>query len=166
LPVELMTEVITDAWYLPLSSEERITLMRSSALVNSTWADIFDLVSSRDIYLPSPPYFDHFIRRLRAQPHTTPSKGPLSPANLACQSLTIQLAKPDVRSHKYNRRRVPMSAILSRLLARLNAYSIAPNLRRLIIEYLDAGFEDLFQRAALAAVPSQITHLDVRYSFS
>ncbi|KAJ6568426.1 hypothetical protein DFH09DRAFT_918112 [Mycena vulgaris] len=160
LPVELMEEIIATAWHLPLSSRDRITFMRSSLLVNSTWADTFDLVSSRDVFIPSSAFCDHWIQRLRAPTPSVPRS-----ANLACQSITIQLANVDVHPDKHNRMRMPMGAVLDNLLENLDARSLAPNLRRLTIEYLDATFGDVFHRAGLAALPSQITHLELRYSF-
>ncbi|KAJ7483419.1 hypothetical protein FB451DRAFT_106158 [Mycena latifolia] len=186
LPVELMEQIISGAWHMPLSSTDRITFMRSSMLVNSTWADIFDLISSRDVYMPSSAFCDYFIQRLRGQtpPASTtppssflrrflrgfkqPSKRTTQPrsANVACQSLTIQIANVDGHPDKHNRVRTPMGGVLDELLENLDARSLAPNLRRLTIEYLDAGFDDIFHRAGLAALPSQITHLEVRYAFS
>jgi hypothetical protein len=59
-----------------------------------------------------------------------------------------------------------MGGVLDSLLETLDAWSLAPNLRRLSIEYVDTGFEDIFNRVGLAALPPQITHLDLRYSFS
>ncbi|KAJ6580754.1 hypothetical protein B0H19DRAFT_1251054 [Mycena capillaripes] len=187
LPVELLEAIISTAWHMPLLSNKRTTLMRSSALVNSTWADIFDLISSRDVYIPSAAFCDHFIQRLRDQPPTvapspsiigrflarfrgrsnipTTGKAPRS-ANLACQSITIQIANTDIHPNKNGRVRLPMGAVLDDLLENLDVRSLAPNLRRLSIEYLDAGFEDIFQRAGLAALPTQITHFELRYSFS
>ncbi|KAJ7811236.1 hypothetical protein B0H14DRAFT_2523895 [Mycena olivaceomarginata] len=168
LPVELITEVISTVWHMPLSRKERITLMQSSALLNSTWADIFDLVSSRDVYIPSAAFCEHFIQRLRIQPSAIappsvfrtllnllqglakPSLHPVRSANLAC------------RGHM----RLTMGGVLESLLETLDAGSLAPNLRRLSIEYLDTGFDDIFDRDALAALPLQISHLDVRYAFS
>ncbi|KAJ7902557.1 hypothetical protein B0H14DRAFT_2666650 [Mycena olivaceomarginata] len=171
---------------MPLSPNERITLMRSSTLVNSTWADIFDLVSSRDVYIPSAAFCNHFVQRLHAQPPAVaPSSffGPLldlfrgptmeppihpapGSANLACQSLTIQIANDYVHPAKISPMRLPMGGVLDSLLERLDAWSLAPNLRRLAIEYVDTGFDDIFNRDGLAALPRQITHLDLRYSFS
>ncbi|KAF7371142.1 hypothetical protein MSAN_00749600 [Mycena sanguinolenta] len=187
LPVELIVEIVSTTWHLSLSRDERITFMRSSTLVNSTWADIFDLVSSRDVYIPSSAFCDHFIQRLRRQepPPATPSH-PLvelllrpfySPAkrsiqtgrsaNLACQSLTIQIANQDrVHPGENSPMRLPMGGVLDSLVEVLDARSLAPNLRRLSIEFLDTGFADIFSRVGLAALPPQITHLDVRYSFS
>ncbi|KAJ7114048.1 hypothetical protein C8R44DRAFT_630402 [Mycena epipterygia] len=184
LPVELMEQIILSAWHMPLSSDERITFMRSSMLVNSTWTDIFDLVSSRDVYIPSSAFCDHFIQRLQAQPPTEapsssflrnflrrfqrPSKPLIEPrsANLACQSLTMQIANVGVHPDKNGLSRLPMGTVFDDLLETIDAWSLAPNLRRLNIEYRDAVFDDIFQRTGLAALPSQITHLEVCYSFS
>ncbi|KAJ7208775.1 hypothetical protein B0H12DRAFT_1079900 [Mycena haematopus] len=196
LPVELVAEIISTTWHMPLSQRERITFMRSSALVNSTWADIFDLVSSRDVYIPSAAFCDHFIHRLRlrqpalAAPSTYsffgmflrrsrgPAKQPMPTANLACQSpsttrpcgafnsLTIQIINEDVYPGVHTPMRLPMGGVLESLLETLDAWSLAPNLRRLSIEYHDTGFDDIFTRVGLAALPPQIAHLDVRYSFS
>ncbi|KAJ7663967.1 hypothetical protein DFH06DRAFT_920427, partial [Mycena polygramma] len=181
LPVELIEQIINSAWHMPLSSSERITFMRSSALVNSTWADIFDLVSSRDVHVPSSSFCDHFIQRLRAQPPAAPSllyrfleqfRGPAKPfingrsANLACQSLTIQIPSANNHPDATGRMRLPMGGVLDDLLEILDAHSLAPNLRRLSIEYMDAGFDDVFQRTGLAALPPQITHLELGFSFT
>ncbi|KAJ7832753.1 hypothetical protein B0H14DRAFT_3142807 [Mycena olivaceomarginata] len=184
LPVELITEVISTVWHMPLSRKERITLMQSSALLNSTWADIFDLVSSRDVYIPSAAFCEHFIQRLCIQPSAIaspsvfrtllnllqgsakPSLHPARSANLACRSLTIQIINAEVHPGKGGHMRLTMGGVLDSLLETLDAWSLAPNLRRLSIEYLDTGFDDIFDRDALAALPLQISHLDVRYAFS
>lgn len=62
--------------------------------------------------------------------------------------------------------RLPMGGVLDSLLETLDAWSFAPNLRRLSIEYRDTGFENIFDRDGLTALPPQITHLDLRYVFS
>jgi hypothetical protein len=190
LPAELMEAIISAAWRLPMSSNERILFMRASALVNSTWADVFDLVSSRDVYIPSGQFCDHFIQRLRTgtqPPAVAPPysyfgwffdyfRGPVSKpsieqarsANLACQSITIQITNPAkcIGQKSGSPMRLPMSGVLDHLLENIDVWSLTPNLRRLSIEYVDAGFEDIFKRAGLAALPTQLTHLDLRYAFN
>lgn len=59
-----------------------------------------------------------------------------------------------------------MGAVLDDLLETLDARSLAPNLRRLTIEYLDAGFDDIFRRDGLGALPTHITNLEVLFSFN
>ncbi|KAJ7230372.1 hypothetical protein GGX14DRAFT_335467, partial [Mycena pura] len=183
LPVELVEQIISTTWHMPLSSQERITLMRSSVLVNSTWATLFDHISSRDVYIPSSAYCDHFIQRLRTQPRPVASSSflggfvrlfqkplapaaELHPANLACRSITIQIANPAVHPDKYNRIHLPMAAVLDELMEHIDAHGLAPHLRRLSIEYLNAPFDDVFRRVGLAGLPSQIKHLELRYLFS
>ncbi|KAJ7483385.1 hypothetical protein FB451DRAFT_1439342 [Mycena latifolia] len=140
LPIEILEQILASAWHMPLSSTDRITLMRSSMLVNSTWADIFALISERDVYIPSSAFCDHFIQRLRAPAPNSPAasssflsrffrgfqdrrKPQVRSANLACQSLRIEIVNVDVHPDKHNRTR-------------------------------------------LAALPLQITHLELRYTFS
>ncbi|KAJ7167555.1 hypothetical protein C8R46DRAFT_1218492 [Mycena filopes] len=146
LPVELLQQIIYAAWNLPLSSAERISFMRASPLVNSTWAELFQAEWTRDVYIPSAAFAEHLIRRLRDEP--------------------AALANPSVHPDQNARIRLPMGAVLDELLENLDARSLAPNLRRLSIEYIDAGFDDVFQRVGLAALPPQVTHLDLRYTFS
>ncbi|KAJ7230356.1 hypothetical protein GGX14DRAFT_582952 [Mycena pura] len=183
LPVELAEQITSAAWHMPLSSQERIALMRSSALVNSTWAALFDRISSRDVYIPSSAYCDHFIQRLRTQPRPiAPSSSFLGgfvrlfqkpsapaaephPANLACRSITIQIANPAVHPNKYNRAHLPMAAALDELMEYIDAHGLAPHLRRLSVEYLNAPFDDVFRRVGLGALPPQIEHLELRFSF-
>ncbi|KAJ7621988.1 hypothetical protein DFH06DRAFT_769792 [Mycena polygramma] len=185
LPVELVEAIITAAWHMSLSSDERITFMHSSTLVNSAWADTYDSVSSRDVYIPSAAFCDHFIRRLRETPAPVPSscikrflrrfRTPAKPSlkrrssNISCQSLTIQI--PQFNDDLYKNGGIclpylPMGAVLDNLLEQLDAHSLVPNLRRLSIEYRDAAVDDIFHRTGMAALPPQITHLDLRFSFS
>ncbi|KAJ7261997.1 hypothetical protein C8J57DRAFT_461215 [Mycena rebaudengoi] len=179
LPVELLEQIMATAWHMPLSSEERIAFIRSSTLVNSTWAALFTLISSRDVFIPSSSFCDHFLQQLRAPPivdapptfldrllcRPKPSKPETRSANLACQSITIQIANIDVHPGAKARMRLPMASVLEELLENLDARALAPNLRRLSIEYLDAGFDDLFQRQGLASLPSHVTHLELKFSF-
>ncbi|KAJ7663949.1 hypothetical protein DFH06DRAFT_1087801 [Mycena polygramma] len=166
LPVELVEHIISTVWHMPLTSGERTTFIRSSALVNSTWADVFDLVSSRDVYAHSSAVLS-FLRRLldRFRGQAKPSIQARS-ANLRCQSLTIQIPNVDVHPDCKGRTRQPMAGVLDDLLEIIDAHSLVPNLRRLSIEYVDTGFDDVLHRVALAALPPQVTHLDLRYSFS
>ncbi|KAK7014255.1 hypothetical protein R3P38DRAFT_2638601 [Favolaschia claudopus] len=177
VPLELQMQIVLTAWHMPLSSKERITIMQSFPLVNSSWADIFDCISSRDVYIPSSACCEDFIRRLRSSPpilvprkslmtrlrrHFYPSTKVFfqrRPANDACRSITIQIVNDGMR--------LPMGGVLDDLLESLDAFSLAPSLRRLSIEYIDTAFDDdIFDRVGLAALPEQVEHLDVRFSFS
>ncbi|KAJ7483455.1 hypothetical protein FB451DRAFT_1439534, partial [Mycena latifolia] len=161
LLVELVERIIITTWHMPLSSNERITFMESSMLVNSTWADIFDSISSRDVYIPSSTFCEHFIQRLRAPKSVTPTIRSRS-VNLACQSLTIQIVNVAVHPDKHI---LPMGAVLDKFLESLNGRFLTPNLRHLSIEYVNGGFDNIFHRESLHAFPRQITHLELCYSF-
>ncbi|KAJ7098727.1 hypothetical protein B0H15DRAFT_821972 [Mycena belliarum] len=190
-PVEVLEQIISTTWHMMLSPSQRIVFMRSSALVNSTWADIFDLISSRDVYVPSAAFCDHLILQLRAQqpfahaaPPSSPPSSPLwrvllgfkKPSkmpslkrrivNATCRSITFQLANVDVHPDRHERLRLPMAAALDELLENLDARPLAPNLRSFTLEYLDVGFDDLPQRMSLDALPEQVKHLCVQYSYS
>ncbi|KAK7031765.1 hypothetical protein R3P38DRAFT_2925636 [Favolaschia claudopus] len=190
LPVELLMKIISTFWHMPLSATERIIFMRSSALVNSTWAEIYSFESSRDVYIPSAAFCDHFIERIRPPRATTTRTAAPSYAgsfmalflprpkqaasasmhprssNLMCESITIQITNEDVHPPKDRLMRMPMGGVLDTLLETVDAWSLVPNLQRLSVEYMNAGFDDIFARAGFAPLPEQITHLDVRYSFS
>ncbi|KAJ7091926.1 hypothetical protein B0H15DRAFT_180876 [Mycena belliarum] len=186
-PPEILQHIISTTWQMPLGSTDRIVFMRASALVNSTWADIFDLVSTRDVYVPSAAFCDHFIGQLRMQQPSAPAAPPSSPLsrlfraltkpsktcsvkrrspNLSCTSITFQLANVDVHPDRHNRVRLPMAAALDELLENIDARSLTPNLRVFTIEYLNAGFDDVLARSTLDALPEQVTDLCVRYAFS
>lgn len=153
LPVELLTDIITCTWNMPLSSQERLTLTQSCTLVNSTWAGVYALVSARDVYITSATSCARFLRRLNSA----------QPVDLTVRSLTVQITAPDGNQA---RRIQPMGAVLVELLDRLDVLDITPSLSRLAIQYLDARCEDLFRRHGLATLPPSITHLELRCSFT
>ncbi|KAJ7650949.1 hypothetical protein FB45DRAFT_28486 [Roridomyces roridus] len=161
LPVELLTDIIALAWNMPLSPQER-TLMQTSRLVNSTWAETFDLVSSRDVYITSPASSGRFLGHLISRPMD----------GLAVRSLTVQIGgspshKKDNDTSNTKRTVLIMEAALIDLLDRLDVFDATPNLHHLSVHYLDALCEsDLFRRHGLASLPPSITHLELRCSFS
>ncbi|KAJ7065484.1 hypothetical protein C8F01DRAFT_747324 [Mycena amicta] len=186
LPVELLQQILETLWHMPLTSRERTTLMTASALVGSTWADLFDRISSRDVYLTSPTLSEHFLEQVRAS--SQPKPKPQSPSilqrffglgrraksnrlakrspNLACRTLTLQITNPTVHPRHKHVPDLPMGFVLDDILEHVDAYTLLPNLRTLAIEYIDAPFDDLFQRIGLAALPQHVAHLDVRWTYS
>ncbi|KAJ7501828.1 hypothetical protein B0H11DRAFT_1907748 [Mycena galericulata] len=88
--------------------------------------------------------------------------------NLACRSITIQIANVNVHPDSDGRVWLLMRLALEEVMDQfVNVEpSFAPNLRRLTIEYVNAGFDDVFTHGILATLPSQVTHLEFRYSFS
>ncbi|KAF7317611.1 hypothetical protein MKEN_00848500 [Mycena kentingensis (nom. inval.)] len=190
LPVELLEQIITLLWRSQLTSAERTTFMTSSTLVNSTWAEMVDRVATQDVVISSSAYADYFLEEIRATKrkhhapratgwaarllrlvHPPPARAPKHNPNIACRSLTIQLANP--RRHPAPERykhalHLPMGFVLDDLLEHVDAHapSLLPNLRTVAIEYVDAPFEDLFQRVGMAALPEQVERLEVRWTYS
>ncbi|KAJ6581426.1 hypothetical protein B0H19DRAFT_506118 [Mycena capillaripes] len=115
LPVELVEQILFLCWVMPLSIDERITLMTSAALINSTWRAIFLRVSSRDVHIPCPSFADHFLRILR----------PDSLPNRLCRSLTIQIINKTCMAEPVATES-PMEKALSRLLYRFHDASTPP----------------------------------------
>ncbi|KAJ7334067.1 hypothetical protein DFH08DRAFT_707585 [Mycena albidolilacea] len=146
LPVELIERTLFLCWTMPLSMADRIRLMTSAPLVNSSWGWIFLRVSSRDVYVPCPSFAHHFLQILRPQ----------SLPNVLCRSLT-----PKFDAAAGSRR-------VAELLHRFHDISApaVPNLRRIHIEYRDMGFDCVFDNWTLVAFPPQVTELELSYSFS
>lgn len=157
LPVELIERILFLCWAMPLSIDDRIRLMTSASLVNSSWGWIFLRVSSRDVYVPCPSFAHHFLRILRPQ----------SLPNVLCRSLTVQIINPNSTPPSVAAES-PMEKALATLLYRFHDISApaVPNLRRIHIEYRDTGFDCVFDNWTLVAFPPQITELELSYSFS
>ncbi|KAF7309381.1 hypothetical protein MIND_00308900 [Mycena indigotica] len=185
LPTEILQHVLEALWQMPLTTQARTTLMTTLPLVNSTWADLFDMISTKNVYIMSPAIEEHFLHSVRAsaQPSSKPSRRnrfcrlfrwpgkrmasnppPKRSANLACQTLTIQIANPAI--HPHLRPHMPMTNIFDELLENIDAHSLLPNLHALSIEYVDAPFEDVFLRMGLAALPEHVSDLAVSWSYS
>ncbi|KAJ7449649.1 hypothetical protein FB451DRAFT_1053246, partial [Mycena latifolia] len=160
LPVELIEQILSSCWAMPLCVDARIALMTSAVTVNSTWRAVFLRVSSRDVHIPCPSFADHFLRILRQE-------SPLvdrDVLNRLCRTLTAQITNENI----FSRRELPMEQALSRLLYRLHDRTAPalPNLRRITLEYRDTGFDGVFDNWTLIAFPRQVTELELRYSFS
>ncbi|KAJ7760492.1 hypothetical protein B0H16DRAFT_1369698, partial [Mycena metata] len=156
LPTELVEEILSFSWASSLSIDQRITLMTCATLVNSTWRAIYLHVSSRDVYIPCPSFAEHFLRTLESQ----------SMANRLCRCLTIQIINATRTAPAETE--MPMERTLASLLYRLYDPStpLVPNLRRVVVQYHDTGFEGIFNNWSLIAFPRQVIELELRYSFS
>ncbi|KAJ7634067.1 hypothetical protein DFH06DRAFT_676941 [Mycena polygramma] len=156
LPVELIEHILSSCWAMSLSIDARVTLMTSSALVNSFWRAIFLRLSSRDVHIPSPAFADHFLCILSSD----------SVSN-QCRSLTIHIVNKNYAGAPWATES-PMEKALSHLLYRFHdtPASAVPNRRRISIHYRDMGFASLFNNWTLIAFPRQVTELELSYSFS
>ncbi|KAJ7155474.1 hypothetical protein C8R43DRAFT_433623 [Mycena crocata] len=168
LPVELLEQILSFCWAMPLRVDDRITLMTSSVSVSSVWRGVFLRVSSQDVHIPCPSFADHFLRILRQESFFLDTETRDLP-NRLCRSLTIQIMYEkndgDATGQELE---LPMEKAFSRLLYRFQDLStpVIPNLGRITILYQDIGFDRIFENWTLIAFPPQATELELNYSFS
>ncbi|KAG6910024.1 hypothetical protein DXG01_013748 [Tephrocybe rancida] len=163
LPTELLEKIILDAWSSPLSNEDRITLMTSSALVSTTWKSIFCRISHKDVHIPSPAYLFRFTAALAGHSPLF-LDDPSLPRSL-CQSITIKIPATAKKSSTKDNEEPPMGKTLTELLYFLDGILEAPNLRTLRIEYENMGFDDIFVCWRFAHFPEQVTDLGILFFF-
>ncbi|KAJ7608984.1 hypothetical protein FB45DRAFT_945580 [Roridomyces roridus] len=189
LPAELVTEIIAIFWGMPLSPQERLRFMKSSILVNSTWAAIYDRISSRDVHMPSFAYFYYLCRQLwsrRPRPKPQPpapsifqrlmslvwAKAPRKDEHpthpdLAWQSITMQV----VETCDYSGLESRLSAWTGRVIGMLNDLSenstVAPNLHHMRIECVFADQDSsALPLWILDSLPEQVTEVEILFSVS
>lgn len=221
LPVELVGQIIDEAWNSTLSTEERIHLYVSLCNVNKTFLDLFIRTALKDVHLMSAPYTEHYLRLIRDR---TPAErdddylleGASKLANTLCRSLTIHIddlsfrssrlrkaraqrdadeAELELGTHAYNassssasssssvtrtrnlnsRRpncirlysdNEPSAISASSALYTISMFKFLPNLRHVCIEYVNWGFDDLFDQFRLVVFPSTAEHLEVRFVYT
>ncbi|KAJ7281615.1 hypothetical protein C8J57DRAFT_79322 [Mycena rebaudengoi] len=168
LPIEIIAHILSACWALPLSPQDRITLMTSAGSVNHTWRTLFFRLSSQDVHIPCPSFADHFVRTIRGRKSSLDAHDAQATTNRLCRSLTIRITNPESNKDVLGERELPMENALSLLLYRLCDLSApcVPNLRRISIEYHNTGFDGIFDKWTLIAFPSQVTSLELSYSFS
>ncbi|KNZ74632.1 hypothetical protein J132_06586 [Termitomyces sp. J132] len=141
LPPELLEKIILEAWILSLSNSDRIDLMTSFLLVNSTWKTLFTRISFKDVHIPSPSYLFKYMAALAGYPPHVLDGQP--PPNKTCESIAIRI--PPAIANKRNDydgyQENPMGETLSNLLYYLDGIIDAPNLRTIRIEYENMGDE-------------------------
>ncbi|KAJ7065452.1 hypothetical protein C8F01DRAFT_746380 [Mycena amicta] len=71
LPEDILQEIISTTWHMPLSLDERRIFVCSSSLVNSLWAAMFEFAAG-EVYIDSPASADHFLRHIMAPSRSRP----------------------------------------------------------------------------------------------
>jgi hypothetical protein len=167
-PVELLENIISEAWSSPLTADERITLMTASLLVNKTWSAVFTRVSSKDVHIPCESYAEQLFRVLREESPIYDEQTRSLPDRL-CHSLTFKIhADPlkgstPIQLFGLNHR---MAETMGNTLYAIHTIGYFPNLRRVCIEYVDWGYEDIIDHYRLIAFPEQVTEFELKFSFS
>ena len=166
LPTELIENIISEVWSSSLSTNDRITLMTSSLLVNKTWMVAFTRISSKDVHIPCPSYIDQYLRILREESPIYDEHSRSLPDRL-CRSLTFRVGyTPPGHDAAPSGNEPQMAKALSDMMYTLHTISYLPNLRRVSIEYVNWGFDDVFDQYRLIAFPAQVTNLELDYTFS
>jgi len=163
-PVEIIENVISDAWVLPLSANERITLITSSLLVNKTWMTLFTRVSSKDVYIPCASYAQQFLRMLREESPIYEKHLRAIPDQF-CRSLTFQVSNHNTSIRLFSNK-YPMGDAITNTLYAIQTLSYLPNLRRVSIQYNNWGFDDLLYHYRLIVFPPQVTEFELKYTYS
>ncbi|OBZ74257.1 hypothetical protein A0H81_06034 [Grifola frondosa] len=97
-----------------------------------------------------------------------------STANNLCRSMTFHvdgnrtravLPHPEPAIRLYSHLDRAANAISSTLYM-VDMLGYLPNLRHVAIEYVDWGFDDIFDQLRLMAFPDQVTRLDIKFSYS
>ena len=169
-PTEILEHIILEAWSSPLSADERISLMVSSLLVSKSWSVAFIRVSSRDVFIPCASYADQFFRTLREESPIYDEHTRFLPDYL-CRSITFQVhnVPRDATEHHGVRLFSDGSRegqALASSLYNIRWLGYLPNLRRVSIEYVNWGFDDIFDQYRLIAFPEQVTELELKYTFT
>ncbi|KAH9935051.1 hypothetical protein B0H21DRAFT_894317 [Amylocystis lapponica] len=160
LPVELLGSVIAEAWSSPMTARERITFFSS------------------DVHIPCPLFAEDYLRLLRPRTSTEPNSDYLmedasETANALCHSLTFHVDAEPLRRPAagtppsitlYSCRDASACAVSSTLYMLATLHHV-PHLRRLAVEYVNWGFDDIFDQGRLLVVPPQVSHLALRFSF-
>ncbi|KAM6497011.1 hypothetical protein JOM56_007484 [Amanita muscaria] len=163
-PNELVEAFIDTTWSLPLSAEERISLMTTLPLVNTSWRDAYSHVSSKDIHIPCAAFGHHLLHTI------LPDVRNIELCRTRCRSITFTVDHPatpvvggdsdDGHGHLSS----SIDAIEDIFYA--IEYPRFPNLRRIAIHYHNANFDDIFKNTRLDGLPLQVTSLEVAHIFS
>ncbi|KAF8329237.1 hypothetical protein F5887DRAFT_1004928 [Amanita rubescens] len=164
IPADLVQSIVSFLWSLRLSRDERITLMKSMPLFNSTWRDAYIRASTKDVYIPCVSYTDHFFSLLRRESRFYDKVH----LEARCRSITFAISctrapqQGPTTSHPADIAMVDILRFISD-----DQISYVPNLRKIAIHYHNIGFDDtIFHHSRLVDFPSQVTELEIVHTFS
>ncbi|KAI0923844.1 hypothetical protein AcW1_006689 [Taiwanofungus camphoratus] len=179
LPVELVEHIILEAWSSALTVDERTSLFISLCEVNHTWLSIFIRIALKDVHIACPLFSEDYLRLIRERSTFEPDDdyfmaGASATANTLCRSLTFHVDGTPTR--KVLPGAEPSLTLYSSCDESANAVSSTlymvtmldylPNLRQVSIEYVDWGFDDIFDQGRLQVFPDQVTHLELKFTFT
>ncbi|KAA1468871.1 hypothetical protein DENSPDRAFT_834337 [Dentipellis sp. KUC8613] len=179
LPNELLQHIIEDAWSLSLSPEDCIAILTSFPLVNKTFLVICNRLFFQDVQIPSVGYADHYLSLLRSPTHDEIQKGAVhsklsipSPhlVNSLCRSITFHMpggpGYPAILPIQLYRDKHPMGQAMTTILYQINILGYTPSLERLVIQYTNWGYNDVFDHQRLLDVPQSVSSLELHFRFN
>ncbi|KAI0820836.1 hypothetical protein BC628DRAFT_1412936 [Trametes gibbosa] len=177
IPPELLEQILFEAWAVPQTPHERASLFKTLCKVNRMWLGLFLRVAMRDVHIPCPLFARDLLRLL---PERAASQGDadlftaeaMALVSKLCRSMTFHIdggataggstSEPAIKL--YSQTDAAPTAI-STVLYMVSTFDYLPNLRRVVLEYTDWGYDDLFDQLRLAIFPAQVTHLALHYAF-
>jgi hypothetical protein len=180
MPIELLEEIIFEAWCLPLTRDERIDIWLSLTTVSHTILVTFIRIAMRDVHILTAIHARHYLRLIRPRASFAPDDSPLARtasavAHRFCRSLTFHIdSRPDTRRFPDAEPALRLYAdgdraaeAVSSTLYLLSLVSVfVPGLRRVVLCYTDWGFDDVLDQCRILPLPAQVTALELRYAFS
>ena len=163
VPAELVESIVSFLWSFRLSRDERITLMTSMPLFNSTWRNAYIRASTKDVYIPCASYADHFFSILRGESRFY-DKARLE---AGCRSITFAISLPRAPQQRSTTNH-PAGIVMADILRFISddSFSRVQNLRKIAIHYHNIGLDDIFDNSRLVDFPSQVTELEIVHTFS
>ncbi|THH30730.1 hypothetical protein EUX98_g3480 [Antrodiella citrinella] len=181
LPIEIIEQIIQEAWSSGMTIPERTFLFTSYCLVNHDWLSLFIRTALIDVHIISPAFAEKYLHLLHERSATIGETdtdyflhNASYTANRLCRYLTFHVdsnpnrhtasaMEPAIRMYAETSQ---MGDCVSNVLYMLDTLGYTPNLRRVTLDYADWGFGDVFDQMRLVPLPPQVTHLEIKYSFS
>ena len=182
LPVELIYQILEEAWRLPLSTTERRDVLVALPLVCTSFRRIASRIFLQDAHVVSPAYATHLLSLLQRLRDRLPSRSRSveshsSPADAnvddlrggsCCRSITFHIYGPTSSSDLLHLQ-LPSSnpttkALDTTLLALSRDALLAPSLRRIALHYTGWSFTHELEHARLAHLPPHVRAIELRFA--
>ena len=163
ISADLVESIVSFLWSFRLSRDERITLMTSMPLFNSTWRNAYIRAATKDVYIPCASYADHFFRILRRESKLY-DKETQARHEARCRTITFAVSSPRA-SQRRSTTSHPASTAMADILRFISNDQFS-NMIKIAIHYHNVGFDDIFEHSRLVYFPSQVTELEIVHTFS
>ncbi len=163
IPADLVASIVSILWSFRLPRDERITLMKSMPLFNSTWRNAYIRASTKDVYIPCASYANHVFSILCGESRFHD----MTHLEARCRSITFVVSRPGAPQQGSTTNH-PAGIAMAEILRFIshNQTSYVPNLHKIAIHYHNIGFDDIFEHSRLVDFPSQVTELEIVHTFS